>query len=63
VKLDPEERIIDAALDDAELDNTNDRGAHARIEFMRVNAREIASAGRSKNASRAEAEGWPCSGQ
>ena len=25
--------------------------------------REIASAGRSKNASRAEAEGWPCSAQ
>jgi hypothetical protein len=35
VKLDPEERVIAATLDEAELDDTNDRGARARIEFMR----------------------------
>jgi hypothetical protein len=33
VKLDPEERIIAAALDQAELDDANERGAGARIEF------------------------------
>lgn len=35
MKLDPEERII-AALDEAEFDDVNDRGARARIEFMRA---------------------------
>ena len=33
MKLDPEERIIVAALDQAELDDANERGAGARIEF------------------------------
>ena len=33
VKLDPEERIIAVALDQAELDDANERGARARIEF------------------------------
>ena len=33
MKLDPEERIIAAALDQAELDDANERGAGARIEF------------------------------
>jgi hypothetical protein len=33
VNLDPEERIIAAALDQAELDDANERGAGARIEF------------------------------
>jgi hypothetical protein len=33
VKLDPEERIIAAALDQAELDDASERGAGARIEF------------------------------
>ena len=33
VKLDPEERIVVAALDQAELDDANERGAGARIEF------------------------------
>jgi hypothetical protein len=33
VKLDPEERIIGAALDQAELDDADERGAGARIEF------------------------------
>ena len=33
VKLDPEERIIAAALDQAQLDDANERGAGARIEF------------------------------
>jgi hypothetical protein len=33
VKLDTEERIIAAALDQAELDDANERGAGARIEF------------------------------
>ena len=33
MKLAPEERIIAAALDQAELDNANERGAGARIEF------------------------------
>jgi hypothetical protein len=35
VKLDPEERIIAAALDQAELDDADERGAGARIEFER----------------------------
>jgi len=35
VKLDPEERIIAAASDQAELDDANERGAGARIEFKR----------------------------
>jgi hypothetical protein len=35
VELDPEERIIDAALDQAERDDANERGADARIEFKR----------------------------
>jgi len=33
VKLDPEERIISAALEQAEVDDANERGAGARIEF------------------------------
>jgi hypothetical protein len=33
VKLDPEEQIIAAALDQVELDDANERGAGARIEF------------------------------
>ena len=35
MKLDPEERIIAAASDQAELDDANERGAGARIEFRR----------------------------
>jgi len=35
VKLDPEEQIITAALDQSELDDANERGAGARIEFKR----------------------------
>jgi hypothetical protein len=34
VKLDPEERIIAAALDEPELAGANEGGARARIEFM-----------------------------
>ena len=33
MKLDPEEQIIAVALDQAELDDANERGARARIEF------------------------------
>jgi hypothetical protein len=33
VKLDPEERIIGAALEQAEVDDTNERRAGARIDF------------------------------
>ena len=33
MKLDPEEQIIAAALDQAELEDANERGAGARIEF------------------------------
>ena len=33
MKLDPEEQIIAAALDQAELDDANERGVAARIEF------------------------------
>ena len=33
MKLDPEERIIAAALDRAELEDANERGASARIEL------------------------------
>jgi hypothetical protein len=33
MKLDPEERIIAAAPDAAELEDANERGAEARIEF------------------------------
>jgi len=35
MKLDPEERIIAAALDQAALNQANERGAGARIEFSR----------------------------
>ena len=35
MKLDPEEQIITAALDQSELDDANERGAGARIEFKR----------------------------
>ena len=35
MKLDPEEQIIAAALNQAELDEANERGAGARIEFKR----------------------------
>ena len=35
VKLDPEEQIIAAALNQAALDEANERGAGARIEFSR----------------------------
>ena len=35
MKLDPEERIIAAALDQSELDDANERGAGAPIEFKR----------------------------
>ena len=35
MKLDPEERIIAAALDEAEPDDASKRGAGAQIEFMR----------------------------
>jgi hypothetical protein len=35
MKLDPEERIISAALDQAALNQANERGAGARIEFSR----------------------------
>jgi hypothetical protein len=33
VRLDPEEQIIAAALEQAELEDANERGAGARIEF------------------------------
>lgn len=33
MKLDPEKRIITAALDEAALEDANERGAGARIEF------------------------------
>ena len=35
MKLDPEEQIIAVALDQAELDDANEHGAAARIEFKR----------------------------
>ena len=35
MKLDPEERIIAAALDQAALNQANERGAGAGIEFSR----------------------------
>ena len=35
MKLDSEERIITAALDEADLDDANERGAGARIELKR----------------------------
>ena len=35
MKLDPEEQLIVAALEQAQLDNANERGAGARIEFKR----------------------------
>jgi hypothetical protein len=41
VKLDPEERIIAAALEQAELDDANERGAGARIEFKREGHAEV----------------------
>ena len=33
MRLDPEEQIIAAAVDEAELEDANERGAGARIEF------------------------------
>ena len=41
MKLDPEERIIAAALEQAELDDANERGAGARIEFKREGHAEV----------------------
>jgi hypothetical protein len=35
MKLDPEEQIIAAALEQEELDDANERGVGARIEFRR----------------------------
>lgn len=35
MKLDPEEQIIAAAFEQAELDDANERGVAARIEFRR----------------------------
>ena len=35
MKLDPEEQFIAVALDQAELDDANEHGAAARIEFKR----------------------------
>jgi hypothetical protein len=35
MRLDPEELIIAAAVDEAELDDANERGVGARIEFRR----------------------------
>ena len=35
MRLDPEEQIIASALDQAELEEANERGAGARIEFKR----------------------------
>ena len=35
MRLDPEEQIIAAAVDEAELDEANERGVGARIEFRR----------------------------
>ena len=35
MKLDPEERILAAASDEAEVNNSNEHGAGAQIEFMR----------------------------
>ena len=41
MKLDPEERIIAAAWEQAELDDANERGAGARIEFKREGHAEV----------------------
>jgi hypothetical protein len=35
MRLDPEEEIIAAAVDEAELEDANERGVGARIEFRR----------------------------
>jgi hypothetical protein len=35
MKLDPEEQLIAATFDQAELDDANERGVGARIEFRR----------------------------
>ncbi len=40
-KLDPEERIIATALDEAEFAEANEHGARARIEFMREGHAEV----------------------
>jgi hypothetical protein len=41
VKLDPEEHIIAAALDQAELDDASECTADARIEFKREGYAEV----------------------
>ena len=38
VKLDPEERILATPDDEAELDDANEHGAGAQIEFMRISS-------------------------
>ena len=35
MRLDPEEQIVAAAVDEAELEDAKERGAGARIEFRR----------------------------
>ena len=42
MKLDPEERVIPTALDQAELDDPNGRGAEAWIEFLREGHAKVA---------------------
>jgi hypothetical protein len=47
VKLDPEERVIAAALDQAELDDANHEGAEVQIELKRDgHASELVQPGR-----------------
>jgi len=41
VKLDPEEQVIAASIEQAELDDANERGARARIEFKRGGDAEV----------------------
>jgi hypothetical protein len=41
VKLDPEEQIIAAALDPAELDDASECTGYARIEFRREGHAEV----------------------
>ena len=44
MKLDPEERIIAAALNQAELDDANERGPGARIEFKQEGQAKVTNA-------------------
>jgi hypothetical protein len=61
VKLDPEERVIPTALDQAELDDANERGAEAWIEFLRDGHAKVTIAISRELVAKARALDWSTS--